>query len=89
MEAVANIGKREGKEVVQLYLNDVVSSVTTPVKVLRGFKKISLKPGRKTTVEFVIGPEDLALINEKMETVVEPGVFEVLVGGLKKIFRVV
>jgi beta-glucosidase len=85
---IANTGKREGKEVVQLYINDVVSSVTTPVKVLRGFKKISLKPGRKTTVEFKIGPDDLALINEKMETVVEPGDFDVMIGGLKKTFRV-
>ncbi len=86
---VANTGKRDGKEVVQLYINDVVSSVTTPVKVLRGFKKISLKPGRKMTVEFTLGPDDLALINEKMETVVEPGDFEVKVGSLKKTFRVI
>jgi len=86
---VTNTGKHPGKEVVQLYINDVVCSVTTPVKVLRGFTKIDLKPGKKQTVEFTLGPKDLALINEKFETTVEPGVFEVMIGNLKKTFRVI
>lgn len=85
---VRNTGNRPGKEVVQLYLRDLVSSVTTPVRALRGFRKIELKPGRKTTVEFILGPEHLAIINEKMEPVVEPGEFQVSVGGLTKKFRV-
>lgn len=85
---VKNIGDREGKEVVQLYLNDAVSSVTTPVKALRGFKKITLGPGEKVRLSFAIGPEDLSLIDENMEEVVEPGGFEVIVGNLKKKFTV-
>jgi len=86
---VANVGRRAGKEVVQLYINDVVSSVTTPVKVLRRFEKIHLKPGERQTVTFVLGPEDLMLLDENMNWVVEPGEFEVMVGNLKKTFEVV
>ena len=86
---VCNSGRRRGKEVVQLYVNDVVSSVTTPVKTLRGFKKIQLRPGEKKTVGFVLGRRDLALLDENMQSVVEPGKFEVMVGGLKKCFEVV
>ena len=86
---VRNSGQCKGKEVVQLYVNDVVSSVTTPVKTLRGFKKIQLRPGEKKTVGFVLGRRDLALLDENMQSVVEPGKFEVMVGGLKKCFEVV
>jgi len=86
---VRNAGKLAGKEVVQLYVNDVVSSVTTPVKALRGFEKLALKPGQKRTVTFELGPEDLALLDENMNWVVEPGTFEVTVGGLAKTFEVV
>ena len=77
---VENTGKREGKEVVQLYLNDVVSSVTTPVKSLRRFKKISLAPGEKETVSFILEPRDLALWNRSMRLVVEPGEFKAMIG---------
>ena len=86
---VRNTGKVMGKEVVQLYVNDVVSSVTTPVKALRGFEKIELKPREKVTVEFNLGSEDLKLLDQNMEWVVEPGHFEVLVDTLKKTFEVV
>jgi len=86
---IRNTGKRTGKEVVQLYLNDVVSSVTTPVKALRGFEKIELKPGEKKTVCFVLTPDDLGLLDQNMEFVVEPGTFEVVVNGLKKTFEVI
>jgi len=86
---IRNTGRRRGKEVVQLYVNDVVSSVTTPVKALRGFKKIDLKPGEKRTVRFVLTPDDLGLFDEEMAFVVEPGTFEVLVNGLKKTFEVI
>jgi len=85
---IRNTGKRAGKEVVQLYVNDVVSSVTTPVKVLRRFEKVSLRPGQKKTVRFVLGPEDLAMLDESHNWVVEPGEFEILVGGLMKKFDV-
>jgi beta-glucosidase len=85
---VKNTGKREGKEVVQLYINDLVSSVTTPVKELKGFKKINLKPGEKAEVLFEIPQSDLAIIDRNMKQVVEPGEFEVMVGGLKAKFRI-
>ncbi|MCM1448839.1 MAG: glycoside hydrolase family 3 C-terminal domain-containing protein [Clostridiales bacterium] len=77
---VENTGSREGKEVVQLYLNDVVSSVTTPVKSLRAFEKINLKPGEKTAVSFVLDEHDLALWNRDMKFVVEPGEFKAMIG---------
>lgn len=77
---VANTGQREGKEVVQLYLNDAVSSVTTPVKALRAFKKISLRPGEKQRVSFVLNARDLSLWNRDMKRVVEPGEFSVMIG---------
>ena len=86
---VRNSGKLAGKEVVQLYLNDEVSSTTTPVKALRRFDKIDLEPGQKVTVRFELGPEDLRLLDEDMNWVVEPGRFEVMIGGLKKTFEVV
>jgi beta-glucosidase len=85
---VMNAGRMAGKETVQLYVNDVVSSTTTPVKALRGFVKVHLKPGQKRTVEFTLGPDDLALLDEHMERAVEPGDFEVMVGPLVKTFRV-
>jgi beta-glucosidase len=85
---VRNAGPRAGKEVVQLYLNDVVSSVTTPLKLLKGFAKIHLKPGERKTVAFTLGPDDLALWNQEMEYVVEPGRFEVTIDRLKRSFEV-
>jgi len=78
---VRNAGAREGQEVVQLYLSDLVSSVTRPVKQLRGFEKIALKPGETRSVRFRLGPEDLALLNQDLRWVVEPGTFRVLVGS--------
>ena len=85
---VRNIGSRPGKEVVQLYINDVVSSVTTPAKILKGFKKTDLRPGQVKTITFELGPDELSLVNEDMELVVEPGVFEVMIGSLEKSFEV-
>ena len=78
---VENTGKRKGTEVVQLYVNDVYSSVTTPVKELKGFRSVELKPGEKKTVPLEVPYECLALVNRELETVVEPGEFEVMVGG--------
>jgi beta-glucosidase len=77
---VTNTGKRAGDEVVQLYIRDLVSSVTRPVKELRGFQRVHLEPGQTKTVEFALGPEALALWNEDMNRVVEPGAFDVMVG---------
>ena len=85
---VKNTGNREGAEVVQLYINDVYSSVETPVKQLKRFEKIWLKPGEKRTVTFTLDPSALAFVNLYMEWVVEPGEFEITIGGLKGHFQV-
>jgi beta-glucosidase len=66
---------------VQLYIHDLVSSVTRPVKELKGFQKISLQPGEMKTVTLDITPESLAFYDVKMKYVVEPGEFEVMVGN--------
>ena len=79
---VTNTGQRTGDEVVQLYIHDLVSEmVTRPVKELKGFRRITLQPGETQAVEFTLGPEQLSFLNENMERVVEPGIFEIMVGG--------
>jgi beta-glucosidase len=78
---VTNTGGRAGDEVVQLYIRDRVSSVTRPVKELRGFERVSLAPGESKTVRFSLGPEALGLLDEAMQRVVEPGAFDVMVGN--------
>jgi len=77
---VTNIGARAGDEVVQLYIHDQVSSVTRPVKELRGFARVTLKPGESQNVSFTLGPEELSLIDRRMQRVVEPGRFDIMVG---------
>ena len=77
---VTNTGDREGDEVPQMYIHQRVSSVTRPVLELRGFQRVHLRPGEKTTISFTLTPESLALWNEEMKRVVEPGVFDILVG---------
>lgn len=77
---VRNTGSRDGKEVVQLYVNDCVSSVTTPQKMLKGFEKIELKAGEHKTVTFDLPYDELALWNASMQRVVEPGEFAVMIG---------
>ena len=78
---VTNTGKRAGSEVVQMYIRDCVSSVTRPVKELKGFKKVSLNPGEMQTVVLEITPESLAFYDVNMNYVVEPGEFEILIGN--------
>ncbi len=78
---VTNTGDRAGDEVVQVYVRDQVSSLTRPVKELRGFRRITLQPGETRTVEFELPPEALAFLDENMEWVVEPGVFDIMVGS--------
>jgi beta-glucosidase len=77
---VTNSGARAGDEVVQLYIRDQVSSVTRPIQELRGFARVTLKPGESKTVSFTIGPEELSLIDRRMQRVVEPGRFDIMVG---------
>ncbi len=78
---VKNTGNKNGDEVVQLYIRDVFSSVTRPVKELKGFKRINLKAGETKTVEFVITTEHLAFTNIDKKFIVEPGDFEIMVGN--------
>jgi len=85
---VANVGECSGKEVVQLYIRDVVSSVTTPVRRLRAFRKIALAAGERAVVAFVLGKADLQLLDMDMKWTVEPGEFEVAVGPLVASFHV-
>jgi beta-glucosidase len=85
--SIKNTGKVEGTEVVQLYLRDVIASVTTPVKSLKGFKRISLKPGESGIVQFKIDNKELMLWNRKMKQVVEPGEFKVMIGSSSEDIR--
>lgn len=91
---ITNAGSRKGDEVVQLYLKDEVSSVTTYEYDLRGFERINLAPGEKKTVQFTLHPDDLALLDKNMNWTVEPGKFMVMIGSssvdikLKKEFEV-
>ena len=78
---VKNTGKRAGEEVAQLYINDVLATVTRPVKELKGFARVFLEPGEKKAVTFNLAANDLAFYNKKMERKVEPGLFKVMVGN--------
>ena len=78
--SVANTGSRRGDAVVQLYIRDLVSSVTRPLKELAGFERVPLDPGDRRTVTFAIGPGALSLVGSDMKRIVEPGRFEVMVG---------
>jgi beta-glucosidase len=77
---VTNTGIREGDEVAQLYIHQKVATITRPVKELRGFHRVTLKSGEKTTVEFALTPESLQLLDINMQPAVEPGTFELMVG---------
>jgi beta-glucosidase len=78
---VTNSGSQAGKEVVQLYIRDLVGSVTRPVKELKAFEKIDLKPGETKTVTFKITPEQLKFYNYDLKYDWEPGEFEIMIGG--------
>ncbi|REG99817.1 glycoside hydrolase family 3 N-terminal domain-containing protein [Flavobacterium aquicola] len=91
---VKNIGSYDGDEVVQLYINDVYSSVTTPRKTLKGFKRLFVEKSETKKVEFTLTADELSIWNREMKRVVEPGDFEVMIGGnstdlLKVNFKVV
>lgn len=91
---VENIGRRTGDEVVQLYIRDVASSVTRPVKELKGFERITLRAGERRRVQFTLLPEQLGFYNRELRFVVEPGAFKVMVGtssegGLEAGFEVI
>jgi beta-glucosidase len=77
---VRNTGAVAGDEVVQLYVRDVVSSITRPVKELKAFRRVTLQPGASTTVEFTLSKDAFAYWNEAMQYVVEPGEFQIMAG---------
>jgi beta-glucosidase len=76
-----NVGQRSGDEVVQLYIRDMAASVTRPVKELKGFQRITLRPGEKKRIEFTLGPEQLGFYDRNMKFAVESGEFKVMVGS--------
>ncbi len=77
---VANVGERTGDEVVQVYVRDQVSSVARPIKEMKGFERVTLKPGERRTVRFVLGPEAFRMWNIDLREVVEPGLFDIMAG---------
>lgn len=78
---ITNDGDYDGEEVAQLYINDVTASIVRPVKELKGFQKIMLKKGESKTIQFTLGSNDLSFYDASGNSVVEPGEFEVFVGG--------
>jgi beta-glucosidase len=84
---VKNTGDRPGKETIQLYLEDVISSVATPVKQLGGFAKLTIDPGETKTCTFRLTADDLALYDKNLRRVVEPGQFRVMVGSSSEDIR--
>jgi beta-glucosidase len=83
---VTNIGKRLCDEVVQMYIRDCFSSVTRPVKELKGFQRITLQPGQTKTVTFDITPDLLSFYDINMKFGVEPGEFEIMLGNSSRDF---
>ena len=79
--SVRNTGKVAGDEVVQLYVHELVTSVTEPTKVLRGFKRVALAPGASTRVQFKLGWDDFAIWDENLQHVVEPGTIAIMAGA--------
>ncbi len=91
---ITNTGSKEGTEVVQLYVRDLVGSTTRPIKELKGFQKVSLKPGESKKVSFTLSTKELAVLNKNFEPVVEPGDFHVWIApnsteGLQGEFEIV
>ena len=84
---VTNTGQTAGDEVVQLYLRDELSSVARPVRELKGFQRIHLEPGETKQVSFSITPDMLSMLNENLETVIEPGDFRIMIGASSKDIR--
>jgi len=84
---VTNTGSRKGDEIVQLYVRDVVSSVTTYDSMLRGFERVSLNAGETKTITFVLKPTHLELLDRNMNRVVEPGDFDIMIGASSEDIR--
>ncbi|MCX6309028.1 MAG: fibronectin type III-like domain-contianing protein, partial [Bacteroidia bacterium] len=86
---ITNSGKYDGEEVVLLFVNDEISRVTTPVKLLQDYKRIFLKKGESSNVTFVLNPDQLMFLNEQLKPELEPGMFTLMVGDKKARFEIV
>ncbi|TAK11702.1 MAG: beta-glucosidase, partial [Acidobacteria bacterium] len=84
---VRNTGDRSGEEVAQLYIRDVIASLARPVIELKGFQRVSLLPGESRTLSFTLGRDQLKMLDEKMQWIVEPGEFRVMIGSSSKDIR--
>jgi beta-glucosidase len=84
---IKNISNRDGEEVVQLYIRDLLSSLAQPIKQLKGFQRIFLKAGESKEVSFNITPGLLKMLNGNMQWVVEPGEFRIMIGASSKDIR--
>ncbi len=84
---ITNTGKFDGEEIVQLYLRDLVASISRPVKELKDFQKISLKAGESKTIKFIIDKEKLSFFNQELEWIAEPGEFELMIGASSRDIR--
>ncbi|HVX00450.1 MAG TPA: fibronectin type III-like domain-contianing protein, partial [Candidatus Babeliaceae bacterium] len=84
---VRNTGEMRGTEVVQLYVRDEESSVTTPIKALKGFQRVTLNPKESKEIDFSINPKQLAIWNRKMQYATEPGKFTVMIGSSSEDIR--
>jgi len=78
---VKNTGGKAGDEVIQLYLADLEASVLVPIRSLKGFQRIHLKPGEKKTVQFTLTPKQISILDKTFQRIIEPGIFKVAVGG--------
>ncbi len=78
---VTNTGNYDGEETVQLYIRDMVASITQPVKELKKFQKVFLKKGEHKEIEFTLSTEDLKFVDSRLKWVYEPGLFEIFAGG--------
>lgn len=85
---IKNTGRHDGDEVVQLYIHDEIASVARPVKELKAFQRVSLKAGEEKRISFTITPDMLSMLNEKMQRVVEPGTFRIMIGSSSKDIRI-
>jgi beta-glucosidase len=82
-----NTGPRAGHEVVQLYIRDVLASVARPIQELKGFQRVFLQPGESRRLRFVLGPQDLSMLDARLQRVVEPGAFRITVGASSRDLR--
>ena len=84
---IKNTGKKQGKEVVQLYLSDLVASITPSVRKLKRFQKIDLKPDEMKEIRFILSKKDYEFLGSNNKRIVEPGEFEIVIGNLSKKFK--